>query len=47
MMKSIEITKKEREKNHSRNRGRGNKVFMLGLKHAKLMVGLFCLARKS
>lgn len=40
----VNINEKKREKNHSRKRGRGNKVFMLGLKHAKLMAGLFCLA---
>lgn len=37
----------QKKNEHSRWRGRGNKVFMLGLKHAKLMAGLFYLARES
>lgn len=37
----------EKRQNHSTRRGTGNKVFMLGLKHAKLMAGLFCLAREN
>ncbi len=39
--------KKKKRKDHSWRRKRGNKVFMLGLKHAKLMAGLFCLAREG
>lgn len=37
---------KKKKKKHSSS-GRRSKVFMLGLKHAKLMVGLFCLARET
>ena len=39
--------KKQKEKKARERRRRGNKVFMLGLKHAKLMAGLLCLARRS
>ena len=42
-----EKTERKKKKKQRGRRRRGNKVFMLGLRHAKLMAGLLCLARRS